>query len=126
MAGQVAQLYVRERVLPGTIARSANLADRVILFVHGAGTPAEVSFDVPYQDYSWMAYLANAGYDVFSVDMSGYGTVDTPDDDERSVQSDRGAAEDVHTSASGRDMRPGLRQAGHNNRVRSQRYRCGR
>jgi hypothetical protein len=29
--------------------------DKVVLFVHGAGTPAEVSFDVPYQDYSWMA-----------------------------------------------------------------------
>jgi len=78
MAGQAAQLYVRERVLPGTIARSANLADRVVLFVHGAGTPAEVSFDVPYQDYSWMAYLANAGYDVFSVDMSGYGRSTRP------------------------------------------------
>jgi pimeloyl-ACP methyl ester carboxylesterase len=45
----------------------------VVLFVHGAGTPAEVSFDVPYKDYSWMAYLAQAGYDVFSVDMTGYG-----------------------------------------------------
>ena len=78
MAGQSAQLYVRERVLPGTIARSANLTDRVVLFVHGAGTPAEVSFDVPYQDYSWMAYLANAGYDVFSVDMSGYGRSTRP------------------------------------------------
>ena len=32
----------------------------MVLFVHGAGTPAEVAFDVPYQDYSWMAYLAQA------------------------------------------------------------------
>jgi pimeloyl-ACP methyl ester carboxylesterase len=47
--------------------------NRLVLFVHGAGTPAEVSFDVPYADYSWMAYLADAGYDVFSVDMEGYG-----------------------------------------------------
>jgi pimeloyl-ACP methyl ester carboxylesterase len=78
MAGQTAQVYVRERVLPGTIARSANLTGNVVLFVHGAGTPAEVSFDVSYQDYSWMAYLANAGYDVFSVDMSGYGRSTRP------------------------------------------------
>jgi len=35
--------------------------------------PAEVAFDVPYQDYSWMAFLAAAGYDVFSVDLTGYG-----------------------------------------------------
>ncbi|HET9217514.1 MAG TPA: hypothetical protein VFR18_11065, partial [Terriglobia bacterium] len=67
MNGQPAQLYVRERVLAGTALRSANLSDRVVLFVHGAGTPAEVAFDVPYEDYSWMAYLARAGFDVFSV-----------------------------------------------------------
>ena len=38
-----------------------------------AREPAEVAFDVPYQDYSWMAYLARAGYDVFSMDTTGYG-----------------------------------------------------
>jgi pimeloyl-ACP methyl ester carboxylesterase len=73
IAGQPAQLYVRERAKAGVIARASGGADRVLLFVHGSGTPAEVSFDVSFQDYSWMAYLANAGYDVFSVDMSGYG-----------------------------------------------------
>lgn len=70
-AGQNVKLYVRERALPKVLARGAG--DKVVLFVHGAGTPAEVSFDVPYQDYSWMRYLAAAGYDVFSVDMEGYG-----------------------------------------------------
>src|SRR5262245_5434481 len=69
MNGQMAQLYVRERVAAGTALRAANLSDRVVLFVHGAGTPAEVAFDVPYQDYSWMSYLASSGFDVFSVDM---------------------------------------------------------
>jgi pimeloyl-ACP methyl ester carboxylesterase len=49
-----------------------------VLFVHGAGTPAEVAFDVPYQDYSWMAFLARAGFDVFSVDMTGYGRSTRP------------------------------------------------
>jgi pimeloyl-ACP methyl ester carboxylesterase len=48
------------------------------LFVHGAGTPAEVAFDVPYSGYSWMAYLANAGFDVFSMDMEGYGRSTRP------------------------------------------------
>ena len=78
IAGQPTQLYVRERVHAGTLARGSRLADRVVLFVHGAGTPAEVAFDVPYQDYSWMAYLAQAGFDTFSVDMTGYGRSTRP------------------------------------------------
>ncbi len=78
IAGQPAQLYVRERVAAGEALRAASFADRVVLFVHGAGTPAEVAFDVPYQDYSWMAFLARAGFDVFSVDMTGYGRSTRP------------------------------------------------
>jgi len=78
IAGQPAQLYVRERVKAGTVLRGTSVTDRVVLFVHGAGTPAEVAFDVPYEDYSWMAYLARAGFDVFSVDMTGYGRSTRP------------------------------------------------
>jgi pimeloyl-ACP methyl ester carboxylesterase len=78
IAGQMAQLYVRERVSAGVALRSPSFTDRVVLFVHGAGTPAEVSFDVPFGDYSWMAYLARAGFDVFSVDMTGYGRSTRP------------------------------------------------
>src|SRR3954465_10636817 len=78
IAGRPAQISVRGRVKAGAALRGAAAADRVVLFVHGAGTPAEVSFDVPYQDYSWMAYLANAGFDVFSMDMSGYGRSTRP------------------------------------------------
>jgi pimeloyl-ACP methyl ester carboxylesterase len=76
-SGQLAQIYVRERVQAG-IALRAVTPDRVALFVHGAGTPAEVAFDVAYQDYSWMGYLAGAGFDVFSVDMTGYGRSTRP------------------------------------------------
>jgi pimeloyl-ACP methyl ester carboxylesterase len=73
IAGQITPIFVRERALTSTVLRASNLGNRVVLFVHGAGTPAEVAFDVPYQDYSWMAYLANAGFDVFAMDMTGYG-----------------------------------------------------
>jgi pimeloyl-ACP methyl ester carboxylesterase len=76
--GQTVQIYVRERVKPATIQRGAPRDDRVVLFVHGAGTPAEVAFDVPHADYSWMAYLAAAGFDVFSMDMTGYGRSTRP------------------------------------------------
>jgi pimeloyl-ACP methyl ester carboxylesterase len=71
-------LYVRERTQAAAVVRGAPSRSRVVLFVHGAGTPAEVSFDVPYQDYSWMTYLARAGFDVFSVDMTGYGRSTRP------------------------------------------------
>ena len=71
IAGQTAQIYVREVV-------QARHGREVVLFIHGAGTPAEVAFDVPYQDYSWMAFLARAGYDVFSMDMTGYGRSTRP------------------------------------------------
>lgn len=78
MEGEVAQIYVRERTAHTTTARGENLAGRVVLFIHGAGTPAEVAFDVPYQGFSWMAYLATAGYDTFSMDTTGYGRSTRP------------------------------------------------
>ena len=37
-----------------------------------------MAFDVPYSDYSWMAYLAHGGFDVFSMDMTGYGRSTRP------------------------------------------------
>jgi pimeloyl-ACP methyl ester carboxylesterase len=73
IAGQDVSIYVRERVQAGTALRSASNTERVAIFVHGAGTPAEVSFDVPQPDYSWMAFLARAGFDVFAMDTTGYG-----------------------------------------------------
>jgi pimeloyl-ACP methyl ester carboxylesterase len=93
IAGQAAQLYVRERVQAGGALRTSAFGDRVVLFVHGAGTPAEVAFDVPYQDYSWMAFLARAGFDVFAVDMTGYGrsTRPAPMDDPCNLAKDRQA-----------------------------------
>ena len=72
ISGQDAVLYVRE------VAPAAHSGAGIVLFVHGAGTPAEVTFDVPYKDYSWMAYLAKAGFDVFSMDLTGYGRSTRP------------------------------------------------
>jgi pimeloyl-ACP methyl ester carboxylesterase len=76
MMGQTSQVYVREVVQAGAALRGAGPG--VVLFIHGAGTPAEVAFDVPYADYSWMAFLARAGYDVFAMDMTGYGRSTRP------------------------------------------------
>lgn len=78
MEGEIAQIYVRERATPATVFRGLDLEGRVVLFIHGAGTPAEVAFDPPYEGYSWMAHHAEAGFDAFSVDMTGYGRSTRP------------------------------------------------
>src|SRR5436190_5519662 len=78
ITGQMTTIYTREVVRAEVALRARDLADRVVLFVHGAGTPAEVAFDVPYQDYSWMGYLARSGFDVFGMDMTGYGRSTRP------------------------------------------------
>ena len=76
--GQTTQIYVREIVEPGTVLRGGPLENRVVLFIHGAGTPAEVAFDAPYDGYSWMKHIARAGFDTFSMDMTGYGRSTRP------------------------------------------------
>jgi len=78
VSGQTTAIYVREVVRAGTALRSRSGGSPVVLFVHGAGTPGGVAFDVPYKDYSWMAHLARAGFDVFAMDMTGYGRSTRP------------------------------------------------
>ena len=48
-------------------------AERIILYVHGATYPAETTFDLKLNGLSWMDYLAQHGYDVYLVDLRGYG-----------------------------------------------------
>lgn len=48
-------------------------ADRIVLFVHGATFPAESTFDLALDGTSWMDFIARAGYDVYLVDVRGYG-----------------------------------------------------
>lgn len=78
MNNEIAQIYVRERTQASTVLRNASMEGQVVLFIHGAGTPAEVAFDVPVEGYSWMAYLAQAGYDTFAMDTTGYGRSTRP------------------------------------------------
>jgi len=92
--GQTTQIYVREVVEPGTILRGGPREGRVVLFIHGAGTPAEVAFDAPYEGYSWMQHIARAGFDTFSMDMTGYGrsTRPTPMNDPCNLSAEQRAA----------------------------------
>src|SRR5438046_2138255 len=78
IAGQPVQLFVRERIQAATALRSQSSMGKIVLYVHGAAVPSEVAFDVPYQDYSWMDYLAQAGFDVFAMDLTGLGSSTRP------------------------------------------------
>jgi pimeloyl-ACP methyl ester carboxylesterase len=57
---------------------TAFTADKTVLFVHGSTYPAETSFDLPLDGQSWMDYIARAGYDVWLVDVRGYGRSGRP------------------------------------------------
>src|SRR5262249_7361702 len=47
--------------------------ERVVLFVHGATFPVAAAFDMDLPGGSWMANLAQRGFDVDAVDVRGYG-----------------------------------------------------
>jgi pimeloyl-ACP methyl ester carboxylesterase len=80
------QLYVRNKHPAGM---KTVQGDRVVLFVHGATYPAETSFDLPLNEISWMEYIARHGYDVYLVDVRGYGRSTRPQ--EMSEPADRNA-----------------------------------
>jgi len=72
-AGQLVHLWVRERV-----RRPPHHARHVVLMVAGATIPAAAPFDLRFEDYSWMHFLARAGFDVFAMDVQGYGLSPRP------------------------------------------------
>lgn len=74
-AGRRVGLFVHEKLSRQTAeALAAGEASAgAVLFVHGNSVPSVPDFDLPYDDYSWMAALAEAGFDTFAVDLTGYG-----------------------------------------------------
>jgi pimeloyl-ACP methyl ester carboxylesterase len=53
-------------------------SERTLLFVHGSTYPAETAFDLPLGGMSWMEYIAERGYDVYLLDVRGYGKSTRP------------------------------------------------
>ena len=69
------QLYVRNK-------RPADMRtfspEKTVLYVHGSTYPSETAFDLKLNDLSWMEYIAARGYDVYLVDLRGYGRSTRP------------------------------------------------
>lgn len=68
-------LYVRNKHPVGVTQYSSN---KILLYVHGATYPAETTFDLSLNGLSWMDYVAQRGYDVYLVDVRGYGRSTRP------------------------------------------------
>jgi pimeloyl-ACP methyl ester carboxylesterase len=83
-AGQQVNLFVRERVRADVDQQFKGKSHdhyangKVVLFVHGASIESVAAFDFQFKDYSWAGYLAQAGFDVFVMDLTGYGLSPRP------------------------------------------------
>ncbi len=68
-------IYVRNKRPAGETKFGS---DRILLYVHGATYPASTAFDLPLGGLSMMDYLAGKGFDVYLVDLPGYGLSGRP------------------------------------------------
>ena len=68
-------LYVRNKHPRGV---KKFRGENILLYVHGATYPAETAFDLRLNGMSWMDYIARHGYDVYLVDVRGYGRSTRP------------------------------------------------
>ena len=69
------EIYVRNK-RPADM--TAFRPERTLLFVHGATYPAHTSFDLKLDGVSWMESIAARGYDVYLLDLRGYGKSTRP------------------------------------------------
>jgi pimeloyl-ACP methyl ester carboxylesterase len=69
------ELYVRNK---RPVGMTDFPADRILLYVHGATYPSETAFDLPIEGASMMDLIAARGYDVYLVDIRGYGRSTRP------------------------------------------------
>ena len=70
------ELFVRNKHVAG----KESPPDKILLFVHGATYPAENAFDLPIEGVSMMDLIAARGYDVYLVDVRGYGRSTRPEE----------------------------------------------
>ena len=68
-------IYVRNKRPAGLTQFSAA---KTVLYVHGSTYPSETAFDLKLDGLSWMDYVAQQGYDVYLLDVRGYGASTRP------------------------------------------------
>jgi pimeloyl-ACP methyl ester carboxylesterase len=73
-------LHIRN-TRPDTL--TAFTSERTVLFVHGATYPSDTMFGLKIDGESWMEYIARHGYDVYSLDVRGYGRSTRPPEMDR-------------------------------------------
>jgi pimeloyl-ACP methyl ester carboxylesterase len=61
-------------------------AKQTILLMHGATYSSKSLFDVPLGGFAFMDYLAAQGYDVFALDVRGYGGSTRPPEMDAAAQ----------------------------------------
>jgi len=69
------QLFIRNKHPAGM---SSFRDERTLLYVHGATQAASSTFDLDLDGGSWMDFIARQGYDVYLVDLRGYGRSSRP------------------------------------------------
>jgi pimeloyl-ACP methyl ester carboxylesterase len=69
------ELFVRNK-RPADMTRSG--ADRIVLYVHGSTQASEATFDLALDGMSWMDDLARHGWDVWFMELRGYGRSTKP------------------------------------------------
>jgi|AGTN01.1.fsa_nt_gi Lysophospholipase len=52
--------------------------ERTVLFIHGATFAGSATFDLALEGTSWMDWMARRGYDVYALDIRGYGKSTRP------------------------------------------------
>lgn len=67
------ELFIRNKHPEGAIS-----PEKILLYVHGTSQAAETTFDLRLDGVSWMDYLARHGWDVYLVDLRGYGRSTRP------------------------------------------------
>jgi pimeloyl-ACP methyl ester carboxylesterase len=111
----VAEVSAIEHTIAGPHGRLAalekwtdNRATRpAILLVHGATFSSRPDFDLRIRDYSLMEFFAQHGFDVWALDIHGYGHSEKPSTDGSDTES---ATQDVEATVETMRKERGIRQ----------------
>src|SRR4051812_15814781 len=76
------KLFVRHKYQEDTLK---DPKAKTLLYIHGASQPSEVVFDLPVFGQSWADHLAAKGYDVWMMNVRGYGRSQWPSQTDKPV-----------------------------------------